>query len=139
MSVISSSGSSYQPTAPAPSPSQTGGGVPQLVATTGPNGVALINGTQVILQWQAPNDGLLHRVTMNAWKQVTALETGGQVNIAGGGTMVAQSLVGGGSGAGGNWGGKTLTIPPGQLVQITQGTALTAGGPSTVYAEIWAS
>lgn len=138
MSIISSFGSSWQPTAPGPAPAQTGGGAEQLVATTGPGGFALVNGTPVIIQWQAPNDGVLHRVTIKIAKNTGSAETGGQINLQGT-NIIPQAMIGQIALVGFTPNGRSFVVVPGTLVQITQGTALTAGGPSTVYAEIWAS
>ena len=51
------------------------------VATTGPNGFALQNGTPTILEWTAPNDGKLHVVLTALLVVVTNPETGGPCGI----------------------------------------------------------
>ena len=113
-----------------------------LRAATPAAGVALVNGTPVILTWTAPNDGKLHRVIVVGQVQVTSAETAGAV------TMTTAAPVVSGSpftlDAGGHAGVATypltaqvLTAQPGETINITQ-TALSAGA-ALLYAEIWAS
>lgn len=114
----------------------------QLQATTGVAGFALVNGTPTILSWTAPNDGLMHRVSLIAQENVTAPETGGQVNInfkdQQGSTQNRQAFAGGaGTGFTGGFTPMAFLVQAGQQVTVTQ-TALTAGA-ATVWAELWAS
>jgi len=118
-----------------------------LVATTGPNGFAKQNATPQILSWTAPNDGNLHRFMIVATESVTSTETGGQItnsySAPGGGGIITVPIFAAGSGAGPNQGNlgerQAQSIPAGSTVSIQQATALTAGGPTIVYAEIWGS
>lgn len=57
-----------------------GGGGLAIVASTPANspGVPLINGTQTILEWIAPNDGKLHIALIACELIVTATMTGGE-------------------------------------------------------------
>jgi hypothetical protein len=121
----------------------TSGGSPILrrVATTGPNGFALQNGTPTILTWTAPDDGQLHTVLLAGRLIVTAAETGGAwgvrntttsngIQVQPGGTSVSDASV--------TWGGTVaFTLFGGETIAFLQLTALTAGA-ATVYAEIWA-
>jgi hypothetical protein len=111
---------------------------PQAVTPTA--GFALQNGTPNILQWNVPNDGKNHRFQVFGEKIVTALETGGQINVTfttpdGGGQSV--SIVGGGLAAGHNMTSyRCEQVQAGSVVTVVQNTALTAGA-SILYAELW--
>lgn len=117
-----------------------------LLATTGPGGFALVNGTPAIITWTAPNDGQLHRVQVTALAHVTSAETGGQVNLTyfapfAGATLHTTTVLAAGLGT--DTAGQVNTLPfvtvqPGTVVSIAQGSALTAGA-ATVWAEIWGS
>lgn len=116
----------------------------ELVATTGPSGVALQNGTPTFLTWTAPSDGQMHRVIVLAAIEVTALETGGAVGLGwtapGGQTVAAAAqLFAAGLSAGPTQTFQLRAIESGSSVTVAQTTALTAGGPTTVWAEIWGS
>jgi hypothetical protein len=112
-----------------------------ILATTGPSGIPLINGTPNMLTWTSPNDGAMHRVMVFGEKLITALETGGQVNLVFtdmGGTQRTRNLATGGQAAGifpVNF--NAVTVQPNTQVIISQ-AALTAGA-STLFAEIWGS
>jgi hypothetical protein len=106
-------------------------------------GYALVNGTGAVASWQAPNDGLAHRVEIFANKSITATETGGAVQVAWtqpNGTARTALLFPGGQAAGAqvptNAGDCSLVIQANSTVTISQSSALTAGGPSTLWAEI---
>lgn len=116
-----------------------------LLATTdtlNPSGFPLQNATPVILTWTAPSDGRRHRVFFYSSLHVATSQTGGQVNTFGGTPAPANAfneLIAGGQAAGdymGNYNG--MIVGPGQLVEVTQSTALTAGA-ATVWIEIWGS
>lgn len=114
-----------------------------LLAATPLAGVPLINGTQVLCTWTAPNDGQMHRVMAFASLLVTSPETGGAVNLSvtlpAPGAGANDALFNGGAAA-----GSQMSYNPGSLVQpgstvtVNQATALTAGA-ATLWAEIWGS
>jgi hypothetical protein len=127
---------SLQPFAPAPSMS--------LQAATPFAGVALVNGTPVILTWTAPNDGRLHRHLILASEDVLSAMTGGYVSVsftAPDGAVFTYTLFNGGVASTG-FNGSLFTYPvivrPGTNVTVNQSTALTAGS-ATLWAEIWGS
>lgn len=108
--------------------------------STGPNGVALVNGTPNILTWTAPNDGNLHFATVGAVLATTSTCTGGAVNISGttGGVAWAHTLIGANQTAGGATGTSgPVAIDPGTTLTVLQATALTAGA-AKLYAGIFA-
>lgn len=123
-----------------------GPGQMQLVATTGPSGAALQNGTPTFLSWTAPSDGQMHRVQVNAVLHVTSAETGGVVIISGvlpDGGIISKSLFGGGAAAGFIYpptiaAPQTVVIGAGTTYTISQSSALTAGA-AVMFAELWAS
>lgn len=119
--------------APAPASAPTPNGV---LATTGPNGLALQNATPTIASWQAPNDGNLHHVDCAAHQNVTTLETGGAVTLSWtcGGVAFTKALFTGGSAAGQQVISQSVVCDPGSTVSIKQTSALTAGA-----AKVWAS
>jgi hypothetical protein len=116
-----------------------------MVAGTGIAGFALQNGTPTILSWTAPNDGLLHRVTLFGLIHVTSLETGGQVSMQyfgpfGGATAHTSTILAAGLAA--DTGGQAanffnVPVGPGTTVTVAQTSALTAGA-ATLWAELWA-
>ena len=115
----------------------------QPVATTGPAGVALINGTQNIITWTAPNDGQMHRVALYGCLSVTTAETGGSTQL----TYTSPDNRGAGVTVWGSGFGAgvfqpnlipLITVKPGSTVTFQQNAALTAGA-ATVFAELWAS
>ena len=120
------------------------GGLPAWLAayaqlvTTGNAGVALINGTQTILTWTAPNDGNLHIVNWALLQHVTTLEVGGAVVTTISGLYTQGNGFGGSSSVGYNASGGINVIPPGDTFQINQSTALTSGA-AIVYGLIWGS
>lgn len=143
MSITSGSGGPFvAPPGPSPSPQVGEYGKLGLVASTGPNGFALQNASPVILQWAAPNDGLMHRAIIFSLLVVTSLQTAGAVLAIF--DNAGHNLFAGGLAAGSYWPSAgpypAVVIPPGaasNLVQLQQ-TAMTAGA-ATLYAEIWAS
>lgn len=119
------------------------------VASTGPAGFAMINGTATILSWTAPSDGLLHRVKILMVGHVTSGMTGGQIQISRvvpDGFANTVTVANGGTGAGGilNAGpgayddSASFLIGAGTTISLKQTSALTAGAV-TLFAEIWAS
>lgn len=132
---------------PSPLPPSAGGtgsslGVPVLQAATPAGGFALQNATPVILTWTAPNDGLLHRVMVAGSLFAVAAETGGNVNLlytdpAGNANSVpiwAGGLTGANSPT-----AKFVSVKAGTTVTLQQTVALSAGGPTMVWAELWGS
>jgi hypothetical protein len=116
--------------------------LPVLQATTGINGIALVNGTPNILTWTAPNDGQMHRVQLIAQVNVTSLETGGQVTLQFTdltSTLQSRQMIAGGQAAGFSplTSENAFLVKPGTTVFLTQ-TALT-GGAATIWAELWGS
>lgn len=115
----------------------------RLVASTGVGGFALQNGTPTILSWTAPNDGNLHRVICPAMLNVTAPETGGEIDINAtlpNNAPLTATLIAGGQAAGIFTSGGPqfwqVMVKPGTTVSVTQ-LALTAGA-AVLWAEIWA-
>jgi hypothetical protein len=114
----------------------------QLVATTGPSGFALQNGTPTILSWAVPNDGNIHTIELNAVLVVSSAETGGLVVLsfvfAGSVAAATPTVFAGGSGVGSansSVSGMRL-VAPGTTVTLAQTSALTAGA-AIAYAELW--
>jgi hypothetical protein len=107
-----------------------------LQATTGSAGVALINGTQVVVTWTAPTDGNLHVVAWSMLLHITSAETGGSMATGINGLYTAGNLSSGGAGTGWSQYGGTATVPSGDTWFISQTTALTAGA-AIAYAQIW--
>lgn len=112
-------------------------------ATTGPNGFALQNATPVILTWNVPNDGQLHRFIVASSLIVSVAETGGQVNVhftTPDGTVTVFDISNGGGGTGFDYsaGRYLVIVKPGTTVTISQDTALTLGA-AILWAEIWGS
>lgn len=106
-------------------------------------GFAKTNGTPIILSLTTPNDGNMHLVTIAIAENVTALETGGQVSIiytAGGHASGNVILYNGGAAAGFHNQSDTfiytVLADPNTTVTLQQTTALTAGGPTTVWASL---
>ena len=113
----------------------------QLLASTGIAGFAKINGTPTILQWTTPNDGAMHRVVVLADETVTVAETGGGIGVVltapGGGVQTNTTIIFAGTKAIGTYHSiDGMLVAPGTTLQITEGTALTAG-TSTVWIEVW--
>lgn len=119
----------------------------ELVATTGLNGVALVNGTPTILSWTAPNDGKMHRVITFSQLYVSVATTGGQVdasvplpsgNTSLKGIFSSTLAVGDYPLSQDNWPYSLALIPPNTTFSVVQQSALTAGA-AKIWAEIWAS
>lgn len=115
------------------------------VASTGLAGAALQNGTPTFLSYTLPNDGQMHRIDVYALVAVGAVaETGGAVGV--GFTLPNGSVVAAGTqinagGAGANTNNQTTVskiCAPGTTVTVAQSSALTAGGPATLYATLYA-
>jgi hypothetical protein len=126
------------------STSRTNLAVLGLVATTGLSGVALVNGTPVILTWTAPNDGNMHRLIAIGLVGVAVAETGGQVNVVytdmngvAQNSVLATAGLGTGSTQINNAGRQLILVPPNGTVQIKQASALTSG-TATLWCELWA-
>lgn len=114
------------------------------VASTGVAGFTKVNGTPNIITWTAPNDGAIHRFLIIASETVTATETGGAVSSThtapGGGVQAGVgNIFAGGKAAGTAHQLDGATCQAGSTVTVQQTTALTAGGPTVVWAEIWAA
>lgn len=117
-------------------PNDPGLGGLSLIATTGPGGFPLQNGTPVILTWTPPNDGKLHRTMCFAEQIIGSAETGGLVSLQT--ASNAQQLFSGGQASGRQQAFAGQMLQPGETSSVTQATALTAGA-ATVYAELWGS
>lgn len=119
-----------------------GGRVIEQVATTGPNGFTLVNGTPNILSWTAPNDGQMHRVTVYGTLFCSAAMTGGMIVLTytdPNGNVNSTSVWGGSFGTGPQAPtAKTILVKAGTTVTLTQSTALTAGA-AVAWAELQAS
>ena len=114
-----------------------------LLAATPLTGVALVNGTPVILTWTAPSDGKMHRVMAFGSLLVTVLEVGGQVNfsvpIPSPGGTANNPLFNAGQAAGSQMSfNPGSLVAPGATVTVNQASALT-GGAAVVWAELWGS
>lgn len=125
---------SLQPFADAP--------VMGLLIATVPAGFGLQNATPNILSWLAPADGQLHRVSVAGTLFAAAPETGGNVNLLytdpGGDANSTPVWAGGLNGANAPT-AKMVVVKAGTTVTLQQIVALSAGGPSTVWAELWGS
>lgn len=111
------------------------------VATTGPAGVALIDGTQTILSWTAPDDGQLHQFNVIGALEVTAAETGGTIITSytqPDGATATPALFAAAQGVGTTGNVNNRLIPGGTTISVQQSSALTAGA-SVLYCEIWGS
>lgn len=116
----------------------------QLQASSGPAGMALVNATPTFLSWTAPNDGNLHRFTIELELVVATLEVGGQISVSRGTpgtnavTVFASAL------AAGSYSGHSVAfalqglLQPGDTILVNQSAALTSGA-ATLYGEIWGS
>jgi hypothetical protein len=115
----------------------------KLQASTGIDGFVKQDATPVMLTWQVPDDGNMHRVAVFCSEQCVTTETGGSVSafiIPPNGGAAAEPQFLAASLVGGNHVGSTFGIVgPGVTVTIEQTSALTAGGPTTVWCEIWGS
>ena len=115
------------------------------VATTGPNGFALQNGTPTILSWTAPNDGALHDVLIMATEEITVALTGGIV-AAGWNTtnyftrVFDNTAVDVYPGPFNSLGRAPIcfSVLPGGQALLFQYSAVTAGA-ATIYADMWAA
>lgn len=117
-------------------------GLPVIQAATGTSGYTLVNSTGTILSWTAPNDGLLHRAAVSGSLFASALETGGNISLLytdpGGNANSTPVWAGGLNGANAGT-AKFVSVKAGSTVTLQQTVALSAGGPSTLWAELWAS
>jgi hypothetical protein len=113
-----------------------------LVASTGPGGFALQNGTPNILTWTPPADGQLHQFQLFGELIVASTATGGALSVAftdPGGAGRTPSVLAGSQGAGFHaLTAQQLTCEAGQQVALTQSSALT-GGAATLWATLWAA
>jgi hypothetical protein len=112
--------------------------IPGLVGARQPF-IPMINGIQNVLVWAAPNDGRIHWVVAQACITTIAAMTGGQVQVMGtaNGAQYTSTLLAGGFGAGTASNGIIgCAVDPGTTLTIRQTTALTAGGPAMVGANI---
>lgn len=103
-------------------------------------GFALINGTQDIITWTAPNDGALHRFLVIGTIDVTVAETGGQIVVnftAPDNTAAAGiQLFAGGRATGVAQTTVNAQVKAGTTVAVHQQTALTVG-TATLWADIY--
>jgi hypothetical protein len=103
-----------------------------VVAATAVAGVSLINGTQTILSWTAPNDGKTHLVIPIVQVHVTSNETGGNIGTSWtlpDGSSVSNTPFSGGANTGVFTSGNLIpaVVGAGQAFNLTQSSALTAG------------
>ena len=113
----------------------------RLAAISPPGGTPLINGTQTLLTWTAPNDGKQHAIYVAAIANITVAETGGQVviNYTIGGQNGQPQLLSPNTAAqllAANQ--NAFMVDPGTTVNILQSTALTAG-TAVFFGSIFAS
>jgi hypothetical protein len=116
-----------------------------LVATTGPSGYVLVDGTGNIITWTAPDDGQLHRYLIFVQQIVTSDETGGELAIqftGMDGNVYTEQFSAPGLTAGfygpASFAFTSGIIKAGTALTISQFTALT-GGAATLWPEIWGS
>lgn len=127
---------------PAPYPAYPVGAPMRVVASAGPAGFTLVNGTPTILSWLCPIDMPSHRLVVCSSQNVGSLQTGGAVTVTWkdpGGTSRASIIYAGGLAAGLALPSPQLAvaIQGGQLVTVTQSSALT-GGSGTAWIELLA-
>lgn len=102
------------------------------VASAGPAGFTLVNGTPTILAWTCPSDIPSHRLVVCSSMQVGSLQTGGAVTVTWkdpGGTSRTSTIYAGGLAAGLQLPSPLLAvaIQGGQPVTVAQSSALTGG------------
>lgn len=121
-----------------------GAGLTKL-ATTGPSGVALVNGTGPLLLATTPNDGNNHLVVVAMKMVVSSAETGGAVGVSvteSGGSADTVAGFAAALGAGTyHWPATTfqaIMCGPNCAISINQSSALSAGA-SVVIGDIWSS
>jgi len=120
------------------------GGAFTKVAATPYAGVALINGTQSILSWTAPDDGKMHHILLGFMEDVTSVLTGGTVRFAivlPDGTVYNLNVGAANASAGPHAnavGQSAFLIQAGSTVLLSQVAAMTAGA-ALVWAEFYAS
>ena len=116
-----------------------------LQATTGPSGFTKVTTgvPATILTWTAPNDGKMHRVICFAEENVTATQTGGTCVLnftTPSGQAGTASVIANNGAAGVNSGtARPLLVQANSTVTLQQTVNVTAGGPATVWAELWGS
>lgn len=116
-----------------------------LQAATAVAGYAKINGTGNIITWTAPNDGKQHRVVVVCSETVTTgTETGGAVSTnltaPGGGTQTGSGNIFAAAKTVGTYHQLDgAIIEANTTFSLVQSSALSAGGPTSVWAEIWGS
>ena len=115
-----------------------GEGAPADFLSTG-TAAALINGTQTLCKWTAPNDGSYHAVMVFYIATVASDMTGGEVSLeyTQAGAPQTQIILNAGLTASPAFGGllNTVLIDPGSTIEVVQDTALT-GGAATVWAAL---
>ena len=126
----------------------SGGLVLAKVASTGPGGFTLQNGTPTIRSWTAPNDGNLHPVFIAGYIMCSVTQVGGEIQIFSNGTGFYQGVLDGGNHGGGPKpinlsGGQNVSwidvaMQPGAVFSIGQTIAMTSGA-ATVYLDIWSA
>jgi hypothetical protein len=112
----------------------------QMVASTGPNGFVLQNGTPNILSWTAPADSNMHRITLIAGLHVSSPETGGAVTLMTNlpdGAVVNPVVFAGGAGNSGIGFTTDRLVQASSTVLLQQTSALTAGS-AVLWAQLWA-
>lgn len=115
------------------------------VATTGQAGVALINGTQTFLSWTAPADGNMHVAAIYGVMAIgNVTETGGAIGVGatfpnGATGAAATQLFAANQTANTTPSNNVLRlIQSGSTITVAQTSALSAGGPGTLYATMFA-
>lgn len=104
-------------------------------------GVSMINGTQTLLSWTAPNDGQLHRAQVFFGTNTTSALTGGGTGwtfTGPAGGPLSPTLVAAGQGVGVKHAFDGAVIAPGTTVTVSQSGAATAGA-ATMWADLWAA
>jgi hypothetical protein len=112
-------------------------------ATTPVGGVPLINGTQIVLTWNVPNDGKLHYLQVFASMTITTATTGGWIGLyftAPDNSAAEYDILSGTQAVGFNESIQSFPFicRAGTTVTVRQETAMTAGA-ATLWASIWGS
>lgn len=109
-----------------------------ILASTPVAGFTKVNGTPNILTWTAPSDGNMHRVILIVSEFVTAAETGGQLGLTytQPNGQVSTTTFLNAQAAGARQTEVNAAVQAGSTVTFGQNTALTAGGPTLVWADM---
>lgn len=114
-------------------------GTMNLVATTAPNGFSLQNGTPVMATYNVPDDGNVHRLFVAGMRVTSTALTGGTLVVTGtapDGSAISVQVQGGGQPVGTTAGNQNIVVQGGSVVNVSQGTAATAGAAKQ-FVDVW--